>query len=202
MQTSAPSIGISQRNISSMIPYGRRRQERGPLPEHQTDVERMQPVDVLLGTDRALDLELAQVARERQLDDDPVDVRVAVQAPDRGEELVLGHVGRQVDLFADRIPTSAHALCFWPDVDARGLVVAHEDGGQARRDAALGERAYPLAHLAADLRGDGLAVEDPRGHGGDTTRAQTSFENVSHASGLPTCRPVRTRSRAARPFRA
>ena len=152
------------------MPYGVAGRNVASLAEHHADVERMQPVDVLLGRHRPLDLELVQMVRERQLDDDPVDLGVAVQAADRGEQLVLGHVGGQVDLLgAD--PDVGAGLVLRPHVDARGLVVAHEDGGQAGGDAALGERAYPLAHLAADLRGDGFAVEDRRGHGRGSYRA-------------------------------
>ena len=49
----------------------------------------------------------------RQLHDDAVDLGVAVQAAEGGEQLALGHVGGQVDLL-ERMPTSAHALCLEP----------------------------------------------------------------------------------------
>ena len=83
------------------------------------------------GATAALDLQLAQVVGERELHDDPVDLRVAVQPADRGQELVLGHVDRQVDLLGTDADVGAR-LVLLPHVDPRGLVVAHEHGRQAR----------------------------------------------------------------------
>ena len=125
----------------------------------------MESVHVFLWQDLALDVELREVVRERQLDDDAVDLGVAVQPADRGEQFVLRHVGGEVDLLgAD--PDIGRCLVLLTDVDARGGVVADQDGGQSRDDPLAGQRLNPLRDLGADLRGGRFAVEDPGGHAG------------------------------------
>ncbi len=124
----------------------------------------MQTVDVLRGIDRRLDRELADVSRHRQLDDDPVDLGIAVQPADRREQLALGHVRGQVHLLRSH-PDVGAGLVLRAEVDARGLVVTDEDRREPRLDAAVDERHHAVGDLGPDLRGDRLAVEDGRGHG-------------------------------------
>ena len=50
----------------------------------------------------------------------------------------------------------------------RGLVVTHQDGGQARGHATLGERAHPIGDLGTDLAGDRLPVQDASRHGAES----------------------------------
>ena len=76
-------------------------------------------------------------------------------------------------------PDVGAGLVLRADVDAGGLVVAHQDGGQAGGDPVVGERPYPLGHLRADLRGDGSAVEDAGGHGPGCYRLTTGAASDS-----------------------
>ncbi len=138
--------------------------ERGRIAaHHEPHVERMQPVDVLPGVDRGLDRELRDVPRDRELHDDAVHLGVAVQASQRRQQLALGDVGRQVDLLGAH-PDVRARLVLGAEVHPRGLVVAHEDRREPRRDPAGGEDLHALGDLAADLGRDGLAVEDRGGH--------------------------------------
>ena len=77
-----------------------------------------------------------EVRGHRQLHDDAVDLGVAVQPADRRQQFVLGHERGQIDLLGTD-PDVGARLVLGADVDARGLVVAHEDGGQARDHAPL-----------------------------------------------------------------
>ena len=86
------------------------------------------------------------MVRQRQLDDDAVDLGVAVQSADRGEQFVLRDVGGEVHLLgAD--PDIGRCLVLLTHVDARGRVVPDEDGGQARDDALVRQRLDPLRDL-------------------------------------------------------
>ena len=77
----------------------------------------MEAVDVLLGDDGSLHLELAQAGRHRELHDDPVDLGIAIEPSERREQLALGHVGGQIDLLAADAHVGAR-LVFGADVDA------------------------------------------------------------------------------------
>ena len=102
-----------------------------------------------------------------------MDLGIAVQAADRGEHLAAGHVSGEVNLLG----VDAHVragLVLGANVDARGLIVAHQDRGEARCHAVVGERLDSLGHLGADLGSDGAAVEDASGHGPGCYRLTTA----------------------------
>ena len=167
--TSAPSSSIPLRSNSSTMPYGVAGWNVGSPRSIMPTFQGCRPSTSFSGVDRALDLQLSKARRHGQLDDDAVDLRVAVEPAQGGQQLALGDVGGQVDLFAAD-PDVGARLVLGADVDARGLVVAHEDGGQARGHALLGERAYPLGYFRADVCGNGSAVQDPGGHEAHPTR--------------------------------
>ena len=179
---------LAQQQLDDAV--GRRRLEGGLASHHHADVPGVQAVDVLLGRHGALHLELAEPRGHRQLHDDAVDLRIAVQPAQRREQLAFGHVGRQVDLLASDAHVGA-CLVLRAHVDARGLVVAHEDGGQARGHALVGERVHPLGYLRADLRGNGPAVQDPGGHGANPTRARRPQTIRAVSGGNAACRSAR-----------
>ena len=143
----------------------------------------MQAVDVLLGVDRHLQRQLLEVPGHRQLHDDAVDLRVSVEPADRRQHVVLGDEGGQIDLLGTD-PDVGRGLVLGADVDAGGLVVAHEDGGQARDHAPLLQALYPLGYLRADLGRDRLAVDDRGRHGPNPTRGPDRPPKLSDGSGV------------------
>jgi hypothetical protein len=99
-------------------------------------------------------------ARQRQLDQDAVDLRVGVELVDQVEQLGLGGTGRQVvvmRLDADLLGGTALVA----HVHGRGRVAADQHHGQARA-AATGGHAGVDAHLQAveQVLGDAAAIKD------------------------------------------
>ena len=111
--TSAPSSGMPLRSSSSTIPYGVAGWNAGSPRTHHADVpwdggrRRPSRASIVRWTSSSW-----RCCRQRQLDDDPVDLRVAVQPAERGEQLALGHVGGQVDLLASG-SRRRHTPCAW-----------------------------------------------------------------------------------------
>ena len=100
-------------------------------------VDRRQAVDVLGGGDHGEHPVLVDVSGERHLDEDPVDLGVAVEARHQVDELVLGDVGRQ--LVVDRAdPGLLARAALAADVDVGGGVVADEHGREPGRAPPVG----------------------------------------------------------------
>jgi hypothetical protein len=62
---------------------------------------------------------------------------------------------------------SSRGVALGADVGDRRGIFADEDEGEAGGDTSLGELGSALGYLSADLLGDGAAVDDLGGHGGD-----------------------------------
>ena len=97
-----------------------------------------------------------------------------------GEQVVLGHESGQVDLLGADADVGA-GLVLGADVDAGGLVVAHEDGGEARaarrRSARAMTRCATSERICAAIALPSMIVavtarNPTRGPPGPTKRAQ------------------------------
>src|SRR5690606_34727443 len=129
------------------------------------DVVRVNTVDVLARIDGVDDGPRIDVVRQRQLHQDAVDLRIAVQLLDEPEQLRLGDARRQVP------GKGAHAhlgagTSLVAYVGVRGGIVAHEQHREPGRAAAPGVALLDaLPQLLLQLPGDGFAVDQARGHG-------------------------------------
>eukprot|EP00982_Pelagococcus_subviridis_P006481 30135-Pelagococcus_subviridis.AAC.15 len=123
------------------------------------DVQRVEPVHVLLQGDRREDLLLVHVLRKRELDEDAVAVRVGVEALDDLKHLRLGRGLR--DLLVERPdPSLVARLALHPHV-RRAVRSRADDDDREPRDAAVRrlELGHLLLDLGADVRRDRFAVD-------------------------------------------
>ena len=130
-----------------------------PLAE-VAGVDGRQAVDVLAGGDLGEDGVLIDVRGKGHLDEDPVDLGIAVEAGDERHEVRLGDVAGE--LVMDRAdPGLLARLPLVADVDVRGGVVADEHGRQPRRPSSGGDaRRDDAGDPPAQVGGDRLAVEN------------------------------------------
>ena len=125
----------------------------------------MEAVDVLGGIDAVERARLVEAVRQRALHEDPVHVRIGVEAVDQRIELGLRRRRGQI------VMERAHAglgrlLVLHADVDLRRGIGADKHRREARRPPAVGdELAHALGDALADGCGDGLAVQDLCAHG-------------------------------------
>nr|CUV15163.1 protein of unknown function [Ralstonia solanacearum] len=142
----------------------RARTEQRRAGHQRAGVGDVEAVDILFGRDGLQHLVAVDVLGQRQLDQDAVDARVAVQRVDAAEQVGLGQVGRvavedgqEAVVFA-RLDLVAH-------VDLAGRVVADQDDGEAGLVAASGESGGALGGFGAELLGKRVAVDELGGHG-------------------------------------
>ena len=92
----------------------------------------MKTVDILVGVDGADDFLLVDVARQRQLHDKAVDLRIAVELVDLLEQAFLSNVVLEAD---ERAPESACLTGFYlvGYVCFRTSVVTYQNGYKMRR---------------------------------------------------------------------
>ena len=176
---SAPSSSTPDRSRISTTPAGvqgispatgSRRVELEGLPYadpplcEQARVDGRQSVDVLARRDLRQHDGLIDVVGKRHLDEDAVDLGVAIELGDERDELGLGDVGRE--LVVDRAdPGLLAGLALVADVDVGGRVVADEDRRQAGRPlAGRDPRFDDVLDPPAERGGDRLAVENLGAH--------------------------------------
>ena len=108
--------------------------------EHQaTEVDGMEPVDVLVGVDGEEGTLLVEAVGQRQLDQEGADLRVGVEAGDGLHQLLLG--GGRGQVLADRVDAERGAvLVLQRDIALARAVVADQDGAQADVHALGGQR--------------------------------------------------------------
>ena len=152
-----------------------------PCASRPADTAR-EPVDVLGRGDEVDHLVGIEVIGQRDLEQDPRDLRVGAQALEHGDQLVARRVGGQARvgrLDADLLGR----LVLVGDVDVRGGVVAHEHGGQARAAPGLGhERLDPGGDVGAHGGGDGAAVDHGGAHGSTVRSWRSSLSNPERRS--------------------
>jgi hypothetical protein len=123
----------------------------------------MEAVGILGGRDAVDHEPFVYVLGQGELDEDPVNRRVRVEAIEQRQELVLRSARLEVVVPRGDADLGAGAS-LGGDVDARGRILADEDRGEPRDDPARAQPGDLLRHLGAHLRGDRLAVDEPRGH--------------------------------------
>ncbi len=136
-----------------------------------SDVVGMEAVDILHRIDPLDDRGLLDLWRQRQLHQDAVDLRVAVEVIDEGEQRDLrGRGGQIVRDGADADLLAGAALV--AHVNLRGRVMADLDHGEGGPPPAARQRSLDLvADLGFDLRRQCAAVDQLRRHRDCSTRS-------------------------------
>lgn len=140
-----------------------------------TDVHGMEPIDVFPIIDRAENLVLVDLFRQRRLHKDAVHGGIGVELCDKLEQLGLRRrFGEHDGIRANA--EFAGFLALHADVGLRGRVFADANKGDAgRRPAGSGECLNARLGLGVDLRGNRLAIDElGLGHG----------PQLSHISGM------------------
>ena len=97
--------------------------------------------------------------RQRQLNEDPVDLIRPIEALDEGQEFGRrGRRGQGVCLDLQPGPNTGPVLV--PHVHLRGRIVTDQTNAQPGHNAHAPQSGYPLRDLAPHLLGDGPAVDD------------------------------------------
>ncbi len=134
----------------------------------------MEAVDVLLRREKIQKARAGQVGGEGELDEDPVDVGIAVEALKKILEAErIGSLGQATDIGDDPRPRAG--FLFAGHVDGGGGVVADENGDEAGGGTVVSAVDLDTrAHLGFDTGGETFAVEEIRGHGleGEKKRPQ------------------------------
>src|SRR5512139_3622299 len=124
----------------------------------------MESVDILGRIDRLDHLRFVDLIRKGQLDEDPVDGVVGVQARHEVEQLGFLRYRGEVDLAGEE-PRLGGRLPLVSDIYLRRGVFPHEHDGEAGADTrAGGERRHTLLDGSPDGRGNRLPVDQFGGH--------------------------------------
>ena len=125
----------------------------------------MKPVDVLCGVDRRDHLAGIDLRRQRQLDENAVHSRVAIERVDEREQRLPA--GRCAEPVIDRAHAALrHHLLLGADIDLARRIVADQHHRETGHQAMLrAEVAHGLGDPRAQRRGKRLAVDQRRGHG-------------------------------------
>ena len=114
---------------------GRRAGHKPRLPGHQpTDIDRMEPIDILGRIDAVEDLgfTVSNLLRQWQLHQDAVDPLIEIEFIDLGDELALGRLLRQLDdLRIDAKLLAGFMLV--AHIHLRSRITANDDDRQPRR---------------------------------------------------------------------
>ena len=138
----------------------RRARHQAVTPADQAArVYHVQPVDVLVGIDRADNRQFVEMTGKRQLYQNAIGGLVAIKAPHQVKQILLRCLRRQ-NVFEGFHPGGTHRLALVADVDGARRVVADQHNGEPRREPMLRFQRLDFARDAgAQLRGDGLAVD-------------------------------------------
>jgi hypothetical protein len=132
--------------------------------------------------------------------------RVVVEPGDRAEQVGLGGIRRQVRVRRDE-PQLTGLLLLDPDVPGAGVVVADQDGGQRRLDAALAQGVRAAGHVGQHGLGDGPAgkIKSGVGTGGSRhadlpvgTQADGPHDMLPDGARHPRCRQSREATKPTR----
>jgi hypothetical protein len=110
---------------------------------------------------------------ERQLHQNSVNVGVGVEAAHQRQQFFLTGRGREIVLFRSKTALNRR-LAFGPHVDLAGGVLADENDGKTRSDAARDQTPRRLGDCREQASRDRLAVDDERA-------ARRSFEDCGGA---------------------
>ena len=120
----------------------------------------MEPIGILGRVDGVDRLLRVETAGKRELEQDPIDGFVGVEARDQLDQLFLGDVGRQ--RMVKRLhPDFMSVAPLAGDIDTGSRVVTNQDGGEAGRPT---KRPHPRSHLDLDGGSNRLSVDDQGWH--------------------------------------
>jgi hypothetical protein len=126
---------------------------------------RVETVHVLARIDPVDQPARVRDARQRQLDQDAVDLGIGIELVDQLQQLAFSGAGRHVVIES----LDAHLLrrtALVAHVHGAGRVAAHQDHGQSGAGlAGVHARVDPLLELVQEILGDTAAIEDAGGHG-------------------------------------
>ena len=137
--------------------------QAGAPADEAAEIHGMEAVHVFEGIDGFEDALGVHLRRKRELDEDAVDVVVAVQVFDNGEEIERVYRGGRREKGAGQAELFAGGD-FAFHVELRRGVFANEDGGETGADARGCEQADFVFQFGEDLVADFGAVEDACGH--------------------------------------
>ncbi len=132
------------------------------------DVFRMKAVDVLARIDAIYHGVRVEVRRQRQLDQDAVNLRIAIQLLDQGNQFCLCRRRRQIVVARTKadMRTSAALVAH---VDGRCRLVADQDNGKpGHGQPLLLAQLHPRAKFVEQVIRDALAVQYSCGHPGSS----------------------------------
>lgn len=122
----------------------------------------METVDIFRGIDGFEDALGIHLRRERELDEDAVDVVAPIQFFDEGDEIGSLHARRRRKLKTFQTELRARRD-FALHVDVRCRIIASQNGGQARLDAVRDERGDLVFEFGVNLVANDVAVENAGG---------------------------------------
>src|SRR5712664_699391 len=137
--------------------------QAGASADQATEVDGMKTVHVLGGIDGFQDALGIDLRGKRKLDENPVNVVVAIQVFDDGEQIESGHGGRRGEERAGKAELFAGGnLAF--DVKLRSGILADKDRRETGTNACGGEESDFVTQFGEDLVPNFGAVENARGH--------------------------------------
>ncbi len=162
-------LGALQRDVVGVEqldhPERRARPQPGLALGESPGAERGEPVDVLERADEAGQCATVEAGRNRQLEQDPADLRVLVALLDDCCDLGLADAVVEVAMKVGD-PGLGAGLALVGDVDRRRGIVADENRGEAGDGAGLLPKLGDVnRHLGPDASGHCLAVDDRCAHG-------------------------------------
>src|SRR6266851_1975294 len=137
--------------------------QAGAPADQAAEVDGMKTVHVLGGIDGFQDALGIDLRGKRKLDENAVNVVVAIQVFDDGEQIEGGHGGWRREERAGEAELFAGGNLAL-DVELRGGILADENGREARANARRGEQPDFVTQLGEDLVANFGAVKDARGH--------------------------------------
>jgi hypothetical protein len=137
--------------------------EAGTAADEAAEIDGMKAVDVLGRIDGFEDALGVHLWRKRELDEDAVNVIIAVEILDDGEEIKSAGGGRRREEGAGKADFRAGGD-FAFDIELRCGVFSYKDSGEAGTNTGCSENADFVFQFGENLVADFCAIEDARGH--------------------------------------
>ncbi len=160
--------------------------EAGASADEAAEIDGMETVHVFGGIDGFQDALGVHLWREGKLDENAVDVVVAIEVFDDGEQIESADRCRWSEECAGEAELFA-GCDFTFHVDLRSGIFAHKNGSQPGANASRREQADFVAQLGEDLVANFGAVENPCGHSwlAFFPEPQSAPPIIAHAASLP-----------------
>src|SRR5882724_5887238 len=159
--------------------------QRGKAAGEPAGIVRVQPVDILGRIDGVDDGFGVKRFRQRQLDENAVHGRIAVEFSNQRQQIGLRNISRQF-MLERRHAGFLGVLVLAADVDLAGGVVADKHDGKARYELmlTLDPRDFPGDAGAKFCRND-FSIDDPGGHFNPSSLDQSGFAAVTFRKASP-----------------